>query len=134
MFRIFICISITIVIKINSNFSAHLERGEENVWIFDWSKLSFYDYESAVKNSKIIAQIFAIALTKLVNLGFNIDNCHLVAHSLGAQIAGLIWKYMAYTLHKITGNFIFAYFDYSELINSIIKLYLLYLIMIILSL
>ncbi|KAK0178145.1 hypothetical protein PV328_002122 [Microctonus aethiopoides] len=82
---------------------AHLERGEENVWIFDWSKLSFYDYESAVKNSKIIAQIFAIALTKLVNLGFNIDNCHLVAHSLGAQIAGLIWKYMEYTLHKITG-------------------------------
>ncbi|KAK0181503.1 hypothetical protein PV327_003782 [Microctonus hyperodae] len=81
---------------------AHLQRGQDNIWSFDWSKLSFYGYGKVVKNAKIIAQIFAIALTKLIDLGLNIDNCHIVSHSLGSQISGLVWKYFDYILPRIT--------------------------------
>lgn len=94
----------------NCNFSAHLCRGTDNIWSFDWSKLSYYGYGTVVKNAKIIAQIFAITLTKLIDLGLNIDSCHIVGHSLGAQISGFIYKYFDYVISRITGNFIFTFF------------------------
>ncbi|KAK0071806.1 hypothetical protein PV325_012319 [Microctonus aethiopoides] len=81
---------------------AYLCRGTDNIWSFDWSKLSYYGYGTVVKNAKIIAQIFAITLTQLIDRGLNPKGYHIVGHSLGAQIAGSIYKSFGYDIPRIT--------------------------------
>ncbi|KAF7993920.1 hypothetical protein HCN44_011189 [Aphidius gifuensis] len=89
--------------SIRTVVGAHLERGTDNIFLLDWSKLAFDPYLTVITRLKEIAKIFAYTFDTLVDLGLDLDNFHLVGHSLGAQISGFFGRFSNYTIPRITG-------------------------------
>ncbi|GFY58852.1 pancreatic lipase-related protein 1 [Trichonephila inaurata madagascariensis] len=68
-----------------------LSEGDYNVIIVDWSCGNEFPYFQAIQNSKIVAD----ELKKLINFlrdsrGAEPGDFHLIGHSLGSHIAGLV--------------------------------------------
>lgn len=68
--------------------AAYLQRDDFNTIIFDWGNYSSGDYLKVAGSISKIADLYASALMKMFDNGLNINNLHLVGHSLGAQISG----------------------------------------------
>lgn len=58
-----------------------------------------------------MARILSDTINSLVELGLDLENFHLIGHSMGAQMAGFIGRYTKYELPRITG-----------IVNNIFKL------------
>lgn len=97
---------------IMSVISAHLERGTDNVMLLDWSDLAFEAYVKVASRVKHIAMIVSKTFDDLVQLGLDLETFHIVGHSLGAQIGGLVGKYSRNSIPRITGrhNLFLIYF------------------------
>ncbi|XP_059046422.1 lipase member H-B-like [Achroia grisella] len=83
--------AVTAVIK------SYLEQGKSNVALLNWEKLAapvlpsvFNSYANwAAPNARKVGQYFAETLLNLSDAGLNLDNIHLIGHSLGAHLFGI---------------------------------------------
>jgi len=75
----------------------------DNVVLLDWSKYSNGTYAIVVQNAEKVGSLFAQSIRLLVNSGLDIPKIYIVAHSLGAHIAGFVGKCNNFTIDRITG-------------------------------
>ncbi|KAF5303577.1 hypothetical protein FQR65_LT08178 [Abscondita terminalis] len=85
--------------------NAYLQRYDANVVVADWSKYSLFEYTTSYCYCPKIAKIIGSFLCKIMYL-FNInpENIHLVGHSMGAHISGLIGQETRNQCGKIIGR------------------------------
>lgn len=75
--------------------NAYLKRNDHNIIILDWSKLADGNYLlDAVPNAKELGPKISEVLLGLFNVGLKLDKFHLVGHSLGGQMSGIIGRYV----------------------------------------
>jgi len=72
--------------------NAYIKRRSHNILVLDWSKLVNGSYFTAVNNSIEVGPKISIALINLFNSGMNHHSLHLVGHSLGGQLSGIIGR------------------------------------------
>ncbi|XP_008552895.1 lipase member I isoform X1 [Microplitis demolitor] len=89
--------------SIQTVIGAYLDRGTDNILLVDWSDLSFDNYIILIQKIKDMARILSDTINSLVELGLDLENFHLIGHSMGAQMAGFIGRYTKYELPRITG-------------------------------
>ncbi|KAI4461676.1 lipase [Holotrichia oblita] len=75
---------------------AYLERGTYSIIHVDWSKLGTTWYSRAITNT--LEAEFILHLYKISKI--DLDNIHILGHSLGAHVAGVAGE----TIHKRTGK------------------------------
>lgn len=82
--------------------NAYLERGDHNLIVTDWQPYNSGNYLfEAIRNSYRVGEHYAVALNKLVmEDGLNIDEFHLVGHSLGGHLVGFIGR----SLQNVSNN------------------------------
>ncbi|XP_037928032.1 pancreatic lipase-related protein 3 isoform X3 [Teleopsis dalmanni] len=72
---------------------AYMQRDDINLIILDWSELADGNYMfDAVGNAKQLGPIMADVLLKMFESGLEINTFHIVGHSLGGQMAGIIGR------------------------------------------
>ncbi|XP_070502244.1 inactive pancreatic lipase-related protein 1 [Chironomus tepperi] len=70
---------------------AYLKRGDHNIIFVDWAELADGNYLlDAVPNSVKLANILADSVLELINNGIDGNKLHIVGHSLGGQLAGMM--------------------------------------------
>ncbi|XP_054167898.1 pancreatic triacylglycerol lipase-like [Oppia nitens] len=70
-----------------------LVYGDYNVLVVDWSNGNGLPYTQAVANARLVAAQIVLLLKNLqrsTNKLLKFDKCHIIGHSLGAQIAGYV--------------------------------------------
>ncbi|XP_066589737.1 lipase member H-A-like [Prorops nasuta] len=80
-----------------------LERGDCNVAVLDWSKLSHDLYPLVVLRSRPIARSASRALDKLIEFGLDSSKVHVIGHSAGGHIADYISKFSKNKKVRYTG-------------------------------
>lgn len=101
-FRTFVS-SFNLLLRVELFFSAYLQRGTDNIAILDWSDLAYDNYVNTFLRMKDIAKYTAKAIESMVEVGLNTDTIHLVGHSMGAQVAGFVGRYLRFTVPRVTG-------------------------------
>ncbi|XP_058801267.1 pancreatic lipase-related protein 2-like isoform X2 [Phymastichus coffea] len=82
----------------------YLNSGYYNVIIVDWSSGSSKEYLIAARFVKRVGYLASRLLEYLIMEGIaNPDNIHILGHSLGAHVAGLVGSNLAGRLARITG-------------------------------
>ncbi|XP_053958549.1 lipase member H-A isoform X2 [Anastrepha ludens] len=72
---------------------AYLQRNDVNLIVLDWGELANGNYLfDAVINCKQLGSVLARTLVAMFELGLDINKLHLVGHSLGGQMAGIIGR------------------------------------------
>lgn len=72
---------------------AYLKRGNENIILLDWGTLADGNYLlDAVQNAKQLGVKMADVLIEMFTDGLNVQQFHLVGHSLGGQLSGIIGR------------------------------------------
>lgn len=72
--------------------NAYLINGEYNTIVLDWSSLSGGLYPFVVGNVNIVGDQMVQVLLDLFSAGLPVSEFHLVGHSLGGQMAGIIGR------------------------------------------
>ncbi|KAM0726284.1 Lipase member H [Formica fusca] len=75
----------------------------DNVVLLDWSKYSKGIYWRSFQNGEKVGSLFAQSIRLLINSGLDISKIYIVAHSLGAHIAGFAGKCNDFVIPRITG-------------------------------
>ncbi|XP_025993973.1 lipase member H-A [Solenopsis invicta] len=76
----------------------------DNIVLLDWSRYSSGFYMTVFKNAEKIGRLFAKSIENLVNSGLDVTKIYIVAHSLGAHIAGFAGKCNKnFKIPRITG-------------------------------
>lgn len=74
-----------------SAISEYFESQDVNIIAIDWPATNLYS--NTVATARIVAEVNAELITELVNkLNLDLNNVHLIGHSLGAHISGLTGK------------------------------------------
>lgn len=72
---------------------AYLERKDTNLIVLDWGELADGNYIfDAVVNAKQLGPELAKVLLEMFDHGLDINKFHIVGHSLGGQMAGIIGR------------------------------------------
>ncbi|XP_037903885.1 lipase member I-like [Hermetia illucens] len=72
---------------------AYIERGDHNIIVVDWHADAIPGYFiNAIFNMRKVGFSASTSILNMLNNGLNIDTLHLVGHSLGAQMAGIIGR------------------------------------------
>ncbi|ALC39869.1 CG17292 [Drosophila busckii] len=72
---------------------AYLERNDTNLIVLDWGELADGNYIfDAVVNAKQLGPELAKVLLEMFDHGLDIEKLHIVGHSLGGQMAGIIGR------------------------------------------
>ncbi|EDW11824.1 pancreatic triacylglycerol lipase [Drosophila mojavensis] len=72
---------------------AYLERNDTNLIVLDWGELADGNYIfDAVVNAKQLGPELAKVLLDMFEHGLDIEKFHIVGHSLGGQMAGIIGR------------------------------------------
>ncbi|KYN29647.1 Lipase member H-B [Trachymyrmex cornetzi] len=74
----------------------------DNVVLLDWSKYSKGSYPIAFRNAEKVGSLFAQSIQLLVESGLDVSRIYIVAHSLGAHIAGFVGKCNVFKIPRIT--------------------------------
>ncbi|XP_071558357.1 lipase member H-A-like isoform X1 [Temnothorax nylanderi] len=74
----------------------------ENVVLLDWSKYSNGTYDNVFRNAEKVGSLFARSIQLLVDSGLDVSKIYIVAHSLGAHIAGFVGKCNVFNIYRIT--------------------------------
>lgn len=88
---------------------AYLKRGDYNVILVDWEKQANANYAQAICSIKKISFIIGKFIFNFQSVGnIDLNNIHLIGHSLGAHMAGLVGQYIqrrtsGQKLYRITG-------------------------------
>ncbi|KAG9436247.1 lipase member H-A [Apis mellifera carnica] len=83
--------------------NAYLENTEDNILALDYRNVSTEFYLFAVPDLYKVGKSVAAALDNMIENGINSKNIHIIGHSLGAQLAGIIGRNMNYKIGRITG-------------------------------
>ncbi|CAF4996236.1 unnamed protein product [Rotaria sp. Silwood1] len=76
---------------------AFLQAEDCNVILTDWSRANYFPYTKATANAQVVGADIALLVNKMIKEhGVNPADFHIVAHSLGAAVAG-------YAGHRISG-------------------------------
>ncbi|CAF1294254.1 unnamed protein product [Rotaria sordida] len=76
---------------------AFLQAEDCNVILTDWSRANYFPYTKATANAQVVGADIALLVNKMIKEhGANPADFHIVAHSLGAAVAG-------YAGHRISG-------------------------------
>lgn len=75
----------------------------DNVVLLDWSKYSRGAYASVFRNAEKVGVLFAQSIRLLVDSGLDVSKIYIIAHSLGAHIAGFVGKCNVFKISRITG-------------------------------
>ncbi|XP_039313467.1 lipase member H [Solenopsis invicta] len=75
----------------------------DNVVLLDWSKYSNGTYASVFRNAEKVGSLFAQSIQLLVESGLDVSKIYIIAHSLGAHIAGFVGKCNTFKIPRITG-------------------------------
>jgi len=67
---------------------ALLDYAPMNVIVVGWSGGAGFPYNQAVANTRVVGAQVAGLLHVLAEFGVNVENVHVIGHSLGAQVAG----------------------------------------------
>lgn len=70
----------------------------------DYGKLANNSYVVVATNVLRIAEALVIALDQMKRSGFDTEKLHIVAHSLGGQVAGYIGRKVSFLIPRITGE------------------------------
>lgn len=71
-------------------FLAYLTMHNVNVICVDWSYLAKMSYAEAIENTWFVGQFLSHFLDWIIlESGLNVDDIHIIGHSLGAHIAGV---------------------------------------------
>lgn len=90
------------VFWVNDLKNAFLEQGDYNVYIIDWLPYNQPPYSSAVENVTFVGNIcFQFIELCLKSSVMDLDSVHLIAHSLGAQVAGFVGKQVLHAHGKV---------------------------------
>ncbi|EFN66713.1 Phospholipase A1 member A [Camponotus floridanus] len=89
--------------SIRTIVQAYLKRNDHNIIAMDYGKLVSDSYMTAVKNAFHVAAALTVTLDKMVGSGFNSEKLHIVAHSLGSQVAGYLGRSVNFQIPRITG-------------------------------
>ncbi|CRL01708.1 CLUMA_CG014924, isoform A [Clunio marinus] len=72
---------------------SYIERGDHNILVVEWSKYSNANYAfEAIPSSYQIGEIIGKVLLKMKESGFKLENFHLIGHSLGGHLVGIIGR------------------------------------------
>lgn len=72
---------------------AYLQRDDVNLIVLDWGELANGNYMfDAVVNCKQLGSVVARHLIGMFEMGLDIDKFHIVGHSLGGQMSGIIGR------------------------------------------
>lgn len=72
---------------------AYLSRSDYNFVILDWGELADGNYMlDAVVNAKQLGPVLAKLLIGMFDNGLDINKFHLVGHSLGGQVSGIVGR------------------------------------------
>lgn len=75
-----------------------------NAIAVDWKSLAGCDYVTSSQiNVEKVGKVIAKLILFLFDVGFRIENMHVIGHSLGAHVAGYCGKSLNGLLGKITG-------------------------------
>lgn len=80
------------VTSVINTTQAYLVNGNYNIVVLDWGELAAGAYTTAVENVIVVGNRMAQVVMNLYNFGLSLSKLHIVGHSLGAQIAGIIGK------------------------------------------
>ncbi|KAK4872645.1 hypothetical protein RN001_014674 [Aquatica leii] len=84
--------------------NAYLETGDYNVIGMDWSVLCEFEYFTAMRGAQIAGAYLGAFINYLVEEGVDLENIHVIGHSLGAHVAAMgADKIKAGKIHRITG-------------------------------
>ncbi|CAF1141074.1 unnamed protein product [Rotaria sordida] len=76
---------------------AFLQAEDCNVILTDWSRANYFPYTKATANAQVVGAVIALLVNEMIKAhGANPADFHIVAHSLGAAVAG-------YAGHRISG-------------------------------
>lgn len=72
---------------------AYLQRTDTNIIILDWGELADGNYAfDALVNAKQLGPVLAKHLLAMFENGLDINKFHLVGHSLGGQMSGIVGR------------------------------------------
>ncbi|XP_055839374.1 lipase member I-like [Episyrphus balteatus] len=81
---------------------AYLKRNDINLIVVDWGKAAAERYvEASFKNIELLAPVLADSILDLYRAGIHRKDLRVVAHSLGAQLAGMTSRHIMW---KSNGN------------------------------
>lgn len=84
-----------------------------NVILTRWSPANYFPYTKAAANAQIVGVDIALLVNKTISsYGADSADFHIIAHSLGAAVAGYAGKRIS-KLGRITGSFSFLSFYFS---------------------
>ncbi|XP_071872354.1 pancreatic triacylglycerol lipase-like isoform X1 [Bombus fervidus] len=94
--------------SINSNdvivvTNAYLQATHDNVLAVDYQRIAGHFYPIGVSMMEVVAKVVGNALNILASSGMNTKTLHVIGHSLGAQIAGILPENIDFRLSRITG-------------------------------
>ncbi|XP_035827095.1 pancreatic lipase-related protein 2 [Aplysia californica] len=79
-------------------------QGDFNVVLVGWARgAAFPDYEQAVANTRLVGAEIKVVVNEMVAEGLNLNDVHLIGHSLGAQTSGTAGKLLNGQVGRITG-------------------------------
>lgn len=74
---------------------AYLKRNDHNILVLDWSELADGNYIfDVVPNAKQLARKMSEIVLDWIDEGLDVNKFHVVGHSLGGQLAGIIGRYV----------------------------------------
>ncbi|XP_033206391.1 pancreatic triacylglycerol lipase-like [Bombus vancouverensis nearcticus] len=94
--------------SINSNdvvivTNTYLQATNDNVLAVDYQQIAGLPYVTGVTMIEAVAKVVGGALNILASSGMNSKTLHVIGHSLGAQIAGVLPENINFRLTRITG-------------------------------
>ncbi|XP_050471050.1 pancreatic triacylglycerol lipase-like [Bombus huntii] len=94
--------------SINSNdvvivTNTYLQATNDNVLAVDYQQIAGLPYVTGVTMIEVVAKAVGGALNILASSGMNSKTLHVIGHSLGAQIAGVLPENINFRLTRITG-------------------------------
>lgn len=83
--------------------AAYLQATNDNVLAVDYQQIAGLPYVIVVKMIDVVAKALGGALNILASSGMNSKTLHVIGHSLGAQVAGVLPGNINFRLTRITG-------------------------------
>lgn len=84
---------------------ALIESGAKNVFMIDYGTVSAAPcYIQLAQNYKYVSYCLATYLKHFLNNGMNKNSITCIGHSMGAQICGLLRRYLRVRIKKIIGK------------------------------
>ncbi|KAL6264029.1 hypothetical protein P5V15_004111 [Pogonomyrmex californicus] len=98
--------------------SAYCSRNTSAIILLDWSRLARGDMLMVSNRIPEIGRIVASSFDILKRRGYELENWHLIGHSMGAHIVGCVGTYTYFNFSHITGLDPAELFFYSDLYDG----------------